>query len=309
MQDLENKVAVITGGASGIGYAMAENCSARGMKVVIGDIEAEALAKAQDQLRQRNADVTAVECDVALKSEIDRLRDEALSAYGAVHLVHNNAGVGSGGPIWEASEGDWKFVMDINLMGVAWGIKTFVPLLLEQGEGHLINTASMAGIYSPSDLGVYNASKFAVVAMTESLARDLAEQPKINASVLCPSLVATQIGMSGRNRDAERYGNQRNTDPEAAENIQQALAMGMSPRNVAERVMECVLADELYIFTHPHMRELMELRCTALREAFDSCDRSPAVKAARDANQTGEDVDFLLWGDELSHPEQTPKAP
>ena len=148
MRDLQGKVGVVTGGASGIGKAVAAKAAAEGMKVVIADIEEGALKEAERELSGGGAEVLAVVCDVAEADSVRGLRDRALDRFGAVHLVHNNAGVGTGGPIWEIPEADWRWILGVNLWGVVHGIATFVPLLIEQGEGHVVNTASIAGILS-----------------------------------------------------------------------------------------------------------------------------------------------------------------
>ena len=202
MENLQGKVAVITGGASGIGKAMAAAAVAEGMKVVVADIEEGALKEAADELAAGGSDVLSVVTDVSDGASVRELRDRALDRFGAVHLVHNNAGVGTGGPIWEVSEEDWRWILGVNLWGVVHGIATFVPVLLEQGEGHVVNTASIAGLTTAPFLGPYNATKQAVVAMSETLYKDLqaAGVSGIGVSVLCPGFVQTRIAESDRNR-------------------------------------------------------------------------------------------------------------
>ena len=203
MEDLQGKVAVITGGASGIGRAVAEKAAAEGMKIVIADIEEGPLKEAEGELTGQGAEAIGVVTDVSDAASVRELRDRALERFGAVHLVHNNAGIGTGGPIWDFSEEDWRWIIGVNQWGVIHGIATFVPLLMEQGEGHVVNTASIAGLTTTAFLGPYHATKFAVVAMSEVLYKDLqtAGSP-VGVSVLCPGFVQTRIAESDRNRPA-----------------------------------------------------------------------------------------------------------
>src|SRR5580700_2117700 len=203
MEDLIGKVAVITGGASGIGRAVAERAAAEGMKIVVGDVEEGPLKEAEDELSGRGAEVVGVLTDVSDAASVRNLREKALDRFGTVHLVLNNAGVGLGAPIWEVSEEDWRWILGVNLLGVVHGITTFVPLLIEQGEGHVVNTASIAGLATAPFLGPYNATKQAVVAISETLFKDLqALEAPIGVSVLCPGFVQTRIAESDRNRPA-----------------------------------------------------------------------------------------------------------
>ena len=203
MEDLQGKVAVITGGASGIGRAVAEKAAAEGMKIVIADIEEGPLKEAEGELTGQGAEAIGVVTDVSDAASVRELRDRALERFGAVHLVHNNAGIGTGGPIWDFSEEDWRWIIGVNQWGVIHGIATFVPLLMEQGEGHVVNTASIAGLTTTAFLGPYHTTKFAAVAMSEVLSKDLqmAGSP-VGVSVLCPGFVQTRIAESDRNRPA-----------------------------------------------------------------------------------------------------------
>src|SRR5580704_6437907 len=205
MQSLRDKVAVITGGASGIGKAVAARAAAEGMKIVVADIEEGPLKEAEAEISSTGADVLGVVADVSDAASVRDVRDRALDRFGAVHLVHNNAGIGLGGPIWEVSEQDWRWILGVNLWGVVHGIATFVPLLLEQGEGHIVNTASVAGLIVAPFLGPYNATKQAVVAISETLFKDLQSVGApmgVGVSVLCPGFVRTRIAESDRNRPA-----------------------------------------------------------------------------------------------------------
>src|SRR5580698_5014975 len=201
MENLGGKVAVITGGASGIGRAVAERAAAEGMQLVLGDIEEGPLQQAVDDLTGAGAEVIGGRTDVADRASVEALRDRALDRFGAVHLVHNNAGIGLGGPIWEVTEEDWRWILGVNLWGVVHGVATFTPLLIEQGEGHIVNTASVAGLIAAPFLGPYNATKQAVVAISETLFKDLqAVGAPVGVSVLCPGFVRTRIAESERHR-------------------------------------------------------------------------------------------------------------
>jgi len=262
MEDLQGKVAVITGGASGIGRAVAETAAAEGMKIVIADIEEGPLKEAEGELTGRGAEAIGVVTDVSDAASVRELRDRALERFGAVHLVHNNAGIGTGGPIWEFSEEDWRWIIGVNQWGVINGIATFVPLLMEQGEGHVVNTASIAGLTTTAFLGPYHATKFAVVAMSEVLYKDLqtAGSP-VGVSVLCPGFVQTRIAESDRNRPA--WAPERNVEgaEELRAVIQTMVDGGTPPAAVADRVIDAVKTNTFYILTHPELTEAIQIRC------------------------------------------------
>lgn len=262
MEDLQGKVAVITGGASGIGRAVAEKAAAEGMKIVIADIEEGPLKEAEGELTGRGAEAIGVVTDVSDAAAVRELRDRALERFGAVHLVHNNAGIGTGGPIWEFSEEDWRWIIGVNQWGVINGIATFVPLLMEQGEGHVVNTASIAGLTTTAFLGPYHATKFAVVAMSEVLYKDLqtAGSP-VGVSVLCPGFVQTRIAESDRNRPA--WAPERNVEgaEELRAVIQTMVDGGIPPAAVADRVIDAVKTNTFYILTHPELTEAIQIRC------------------------------------------------
>jgi NAD(P)-dependent dehydrogenase (short-subunit alcohol dehydrogenase family) len=254
MEDLQGKVAVITGGASGIGRAVATRAAAAGMKIVLGDIEEGPLKEAVEDLTAQGAEAIGVATDVADLASVEGLRDQALNRFGAVHLVHNNAGIGLGGPIWEVREEDWRWILGVNLWGVIHGVAAFVPLLIEQGEGHVVNTASIAGLIAAPFLGPYNATKQAVVAISETLFKDLqAVGAPVGVSVLCPGFVQTRIADSERNRP--QWAPDRDI-PGAAElrgAVQDMVDSGIAPRDVADRVMDAVRTDTFYILTHPEL--------------------------------------------------------
>jgi NAD(P)-dependent dehydrogenase (short-subunit alcohol dehydrogenase family) len=261
MESLRDKVAVITGGASGIGRAVAVRTAAEGMKVVLADIEEPALEATARALTAAGADVLAVVTDVSDASSVQALRDRALQHFGGVHLVHNNAGVGVGGPIWEVTEEEWRWILGVNLWGVVHGISAFVPVLLEQGEGHVVNTASIAGLSSTPGLGPYTATKHAVVAMSESLFKDLrAAGAPIGVSVLCPGFVQTGIAQSDRNRPDWAPEHDPQSAGERSSFIQAMVDAGIEPQTVADRVVDAVRDGTFYILTHPEMKPAIALR-------------------------------------------------
>jgi len=254
MEDLQGKVAVITGGASGIGRAVAERAAAEGMRIVLADIEQGALKVAVDDLTSNGTEAIGVVTDVAEAASVQALRDRALDRFGAVHLVHNNAGIGLGGPIWEVSEADWRWILGVNLWGVVHGVATFTPLLIEQGEGHIVNTASIAGLIAAPFLGPYNATKQAVVAISETLFKDLqAVGAPIGVSVLCPGFVQTRIAESERNRP--QWAPDRNVQgaAEVRDLVQSLVDGGITPTVVADRVIDAVRTNTFYILTHPEL--------------------------------------------------------
>jgi NAD(P)-dependent dehydrogenase (short-subunit alcohol dehydrogenase family) len=262
MRDLQGKVGVVTGGASGIGKAVAAKAAAEGMKVVIADIEEGALKEAERELSGGGAEVLAVVCDVAEADSVRGLRDRALDRFGAVHLVHNNAGVGLGGPIWEIPESDWRWILGVNLWGVVHGIAAFLPLLVAQGEGHVVNTASIAGLTSAPFLGPYNATKQAVVAISETLYKDLqaAGVTGVGVSVLCPGFVQTRIAESDRNRPAWAPHREVEGAPEMRAAIQALVDTGIPTVAVADAVLHAVRNDTFYILTHPELDEAVRTR-------------------------------------------------
>ncbi|WP_342722616.1 SDR family NAD(P)-dependent oxidoreductase [Bradyrhizobium sp. B097] len=274
MRELAGRAAFVTGGASGIGLAMATAFAREGMKVMLADIETGALDKAIDALRVGGADVHGVVCDVADPASVDRAAQASFRAFGNVHVVCNNAGVAGGGGIDQISVDDWRWVIDVNLMGVVHGIRSFLPHIRAHGEGgHIVNTASMAGMNAGLGVSPYSATKFAVVSLSEGLSAQL-KPLGIGVSVLCPSYVRTRIGESGRNRP-ERYGPRRQLDPASpmaavVAEIARRLEAGLDPASVAARVVRAIHDDQLYVFTHPGMRAEVEDRFAAILAAMDA---------------------------------------
>ncbi|MGH6988216.1 MAG: SDR family NAD(P)-dependent oxidoreductase [Caulobacteraceae bacterium] len=267
MRELAGKVAFITGGASGIGLSMARAFGAQGMSVMIADIEEAALEGALADLRASQIRCEAVAVDVASREAVRRAAEATIEAFGKAHVVCNNAGVGAGGTIGEVSEGDWRWVIEVNLLGVVHGMEVFAPILEAQGGGgHFVNTASIAGLVSPAGMEPYCATKFAVTAMSEGWAAQFA--PKgIGVSILCPGFVRTRIHESRRNRPAA-YGLERRRDPDPEAPPSPVLS-GIDPAIVGERVVEAVRDDDLYVFTHPEFRAAVKARFDRILAAFD----------------------------------------
>ncbi len=261
MKDFEGKVAVVTGAASGIGRCMALDFARRGMKVVGADIEAGPLEKVCTEVEELGAECLAVPTDTTRLEAVQALADAAFSRFGAVHVLCNNAGVGVTGPMAEMTHQDWEWVIGVNLWGVIHGIEAFVPRMIEQKQGgHIVNTASMAGMIASKDLGVYNVTRYGVVGLSETLVKELRDHD-IGVSVLCPMGVKTGITNSQRNRPAELGG------ADAASESIQLLGNFITPEEVSGMVMAAIEAGELYIFTHPEGLEFIERRFARIRRA------------------------------------------
>ena len=268
MKDFQGKVAVVTGAASGIGRALAAKSAQEGMKVVLADVEESALKQAEEELQASGAQVLAVRTDVSQANEVEALAKTTFDTYGAVHLLFNNAGVAGGTTVWESSLADWQWVLGVNLWGVIHGVHFFVPRMLAQdSEGHIVNTASSAGLMTSSGQGMYKVSKHGVVTLSETLACELAARgAKLKASVLCPEWVNTRILDAERNRPQAlaNVPEEQHTSPEmvaALQALREWLAKeGMPPSQVAERVFDAIRQEQFYIFTHPTTKYVVQLR-------------------------------------------------
>ena len=265
MQQLKDKVAVITGAASGIGLALAERCAAEGMRLVLADIEEPALARAAQAIRNAGAQVLAQRVDVASAAEVEALAEAAYKQFGAVNLLCNNAGVGGvGAPVWAQTLDAWRWVINVNLFGVIYGVHSFVPRMLAGGqEGHVVNTASLAGLTSGAMISPYHATKHAVVTLSESLYMELQMvNAKISASVLCPAFVKTKIGESERNRP--QSGDFGQTSGEFRAMIQTMVEQGVPAEGIADSVIEAVKQGRFWILTHPEYEPAIRERVNAI---------------------------------------------
>jgi NAD(P)-dependent dehydrogenase (short-subunit alcohol dehydrogenase family) len=270
MREFTDKAAFVTGGASGIGLALARAFAQAGSKVMLADIEEAALRDAMRSLEGIGPEIRGVLCDVADPASVDTAAEQTIAAFGKVHILCNNAGVAGGSGIDNISLDNWRWVLDVNLMGVMHGVQAFLPHMRAHGEGgHIVNTASMAGMLS-GGLGFspYVASKFAVVGMSEGLASEL-KPLGIGVTVLCPGFVRTRIAEAGRNRSA-RYGAHVASLHSAA--VAELVRAGMDPQAVATRVLDAIRDEELYAFTHAEYRDAVGERFRAILTAYDKLD-------------------------------------
>jgi NAD(P)-dependent dehydrogenase (short-subunit alcohol dehydrogenase family) len=267
MQHLKDRVAVITGAASGIGLALAERCAAEGMRLVLADIEEPALSRAAESIRRAGAQVLARCVDVASAAEVEALADAAYRHFGAVHLVCNNAGVGGvGAPSWQQTLDTWRWVINVNLFGVIHGVRSFVPRMLASGqEGHIVNTASLAGLTSGPMISPYYATKHAVVALSESLSMELRmANAKISVSVLCPAFVKTKIAESDRNRP--QSGDFGEWSGEFHAMVQAMVEQGIPAEVIADAVIGAVKEGRFWILTHPEYEASIRERVEGMLE-------------------------------------------
>lgn len=285
----EGRVAVITGAASGLGRAFAQQAAALGMKLVLADVDADALEAVVAAMREQGAQAMGVRTDVRDPAQVDALAKATLDAYGKVHLLFNNAGVGTGGFVWESSAKDWDWVFGVNVMGVANGVRSFTPAMLAQGErAHIVNTASVAGLLAPSTMAVYNASKHAVVALTETLYHDLRNVGgQVSCSLLCPAFVPTGIANAERSRPDDLRNDAPPTRSQQAADLQlqRAVRSGrLTPDDVAKATFDAVRDGRFYILTHPGILASVKLRhedIETLRNPTDPLSLKPEVKEAR----------------------------
>ena len=267
MDSFKDRVAVVTGGAGGIGMALARAFAGRGAKLVLADLDSEALARATSELQALGAEAIGVPTDVTELDSVEQLAARAVDHFGAVHIVCNNAGVAPFGMMTQATHKDWEFTMGVNFWGVVHGVETFVPRMLAQGQGgHIVNTASMAGLVGMQWLGLYCASKFAVVGLSESLHRELQPQG-IGVSVLCPMIVDTNINA---NTVRMRPARMRNPTPDPEAPPASAMKGGViDPGEVGRRVVRGIERGDLYILTHPEQREFLRRRAAKLDGMFE----------------------------------------
>ena len=263
MDSFRDRVAVVTGGGSGIGRALAEAFAREGARVVVADVEESAATAVADGIRGRGGEALAARLDVTDLGQVQALADRAFADFGAVHVLCNNAGVALHGALQDATHRDWEWVLGVNLWGVIHGLEAFLPRMIAQGQpGHVVNTASMAGLIASQGLGVYNASKYAVVGISETLVKDLRPH-NIGVSVLCPLGVATRILQSARNRPAQLRNEREGTDSAV-----ELIGKYLDPDTVASMVLAAVRANRLYVITHDESLEPLRRRFQRLEQAI-----------------------------------------
>lgn len=279
--DFKGKTAVLTGAGSGFGLECARLGARLGMNLVLVDVQQDALDKAAEEMKAAGAQVLSFKLDVSSAAQMEAMGQAVFERFGAPHFVFNNAGVGAGGLIWENSLKDWEWVMGVNVMGVVHGVRIFTPMMLEAAakdpswQGHIVNTASMAGLLNPPNMGVYNVSKHAVVSLSETLYQDLGlVTDQVGASVLCPFFVATGIGMSHRNRPADLAAGK----PTKSQMIQQAMtgkAVGsgkVTAADVAQLVFDAIANNHFYIYSHPKAIHSVQTRLEDVLQARNPTD-------------------------------------
>jgi NAD(P)-dependent dehydrogenase (short-subunit alcohol dehydrogenase family) len=271
MQDFKNKTVVITGGASGIGRAMGELFLAKGMNVVLADIEQKALDATVAALAANGGSCIGVVTDVSKAADVQRLADATVAEFGAIHIACNNAGVFAGGLLWEESLADFQWQLDVNVWGVIHGIRTFVPIMAAQdSDCHIVNTASMAAVTAMPYSGIYHMTKHAVLALSESLYHELAfHVPNVKVSVLCPEAINTGIAASERNRPSayNRQGDIVESDARAlvTQALADSVAVGLGPEIMAQRVFDAIVAERFYILSEEAWRDAANTRLEDVR--------------------------------------------
>jgi NAD(P)-dependent dehydrogenase (short-subunit alcohol dehydrogenase family) len=276
MKDFTGKTAFVTGGAGGIGFAMARAFGRRGMKVAIADVEADTCAKAVETLKAEGIEAIGLACDVADRERYAEVAGRVLAAFGKVHILCNNAGVSRAGPIETIASSDWDWVIGVNLKGLVRGLQLFLPQMKAHGEeGHIVNTASVNGVVGSALAGPYSATKFATVGISEVLAAELKDTP-IGVSVLCPSWVKTRMLDNGRNRPAQ-YGGPIRISADAANaernaRYASALETGLDPAHVAQLVLGAIETRRLFVFTHADTRSAVEYCQELMMQGFAALD-------------------------------------
>jgi len=267
MKEFRGRVAVVTGAASGIGRALADRCVHEGMRVVLADVDQAALRQTEQSLNGSGAKVLAVRTDVSKAEDVESLAQRTVDVFRGVHLLFNNAGVDARTTLWEASLADWHWVIGVNLWGVIHGVRTFVPIMLRQGDDcHVVNTSSIAGLISGPGIGVYKVTKHGVVSLSETLACELAAiDAKIKVSVLCPAGVNTKIMNAERNRPQElqnttAYETAHPATIQIRETLRQLVEAGLSPSEVASKVFDAIRHEKFYILTHADWKSLVQKR-------------------------------------------------
>ena len=297
MQSFSEKTCVITGAGSGLGREFALLAAKLGMRLVLADVQQDALKQTEASATALGADVLSYVCDVRRGDEVESLAQAAVKRFGAIHVVFNNAGVGAGGLIWESTQQDWEWVLGVNLWGVIHGVRVFTPLMLASAkadpnfEGHIINTASMAGLLTPPAMGIYNVSKHAVVALTETLYHDLSliDAP-IGVSVLCPYFVPTGISHSDSVRPSDT---QATTQPTRSQQVSQAMlekavsAGKISAAEVAQITFDAIKAGQFYIYSHPQALGNVERRMQDILKAHNPSDPYEQAPKLREQLRAG----------------------
>lgn len=271
MRTFAGRVAVVTGAGSGLGRELALRFARAGMKLVAADVDEAAVARTAAELEAAGAAAIAVRCDVSSGADVEALAARTVEAFGAVHVVCNNAGIAPLGVVWENTVADWQWTLGVNLWGVIHGVRVFTPILLRQDdEGHIVNTGSVAGLIAPPGLGMYNVSKHAVVALTETLHHDLAARgAKVKCSVVCPAYFPSGIAESERLRPAALREDRPKTQEDLAReaNMRKAVQSGrLSAADIADRVFEAVRDERFYVITHPRILPAVEARMRAILE-------------------------------------------
>jgi len=274
VQEFRGRVAVVTGAASGIGRALARRFADLGMRLALADVQADALREVERELAARGAEVVSRRTDVSRADEVEALAATARDAFGRVHVVCNNAGVFTGGLAWEHSVADYEWLLGVNVWGVIHGIRTFVPMLLAQGEeGHVVNTASMAAVIHMPFTAAYTLSKHAVLSLSETLYHELAiQQAPIGVSVVCPELVATRIGDAERNRPPHLKRGEETGDSPERKLVEQAIRdstaqQGISPDTIAERTLAAIREKRFYVLAEDDWKRACDVRCEDLKLA------------------------------------------